>query len=245
MKYTGKLLLLLSLMLPCSSYAQKKQKSLEITPLGGDFYVYTTYGTLDDGTRYPSNSLYVVTDKGVVMVDVPWDTTQTLPLLQLIEKRHHKKVIMSVSTHFHADRTAGLDILESQGVKTYATQQTRELCQGKAGRQAAYLLPQDTTFDWGNHKMQIFYPGPGHAADNIVVWFPGDKVLYGGCFVKSVESTGLGNVEDADIAAWPASMRKVQQAFPQPRFVIPGHGSFKSTKSLDRTLELLKEQGKQ
>lgn len=244
MKYLKRLLALLTLA-PAGLYAQKVTKSLEITPLGGDFYVYTTYGTLDDGSKFPSNSLYVVTAKGIVMVDVPWDTTQTRPLLRLIEQRHKKEVIASISTHFHADRTAGLDILKSAGVKTYSTRKTWELCKEKNEPMATFLIAGDTTFDFGNHTMQVYYPGPGHAPDNIVVWFPKERILYGGCFVKSIESPGLGNLSDADVAAWPASVKKVQQAFPDPRIIIPGHGSFKSTKALDHTLQLLKEHNKQ
>jgi metallo-beta-lactamase class B len=241
MNYLQKMIMLPALLLSAGNIQAQAPKKLEITPLGGDFYVYTTYGTLDDGSRFPSNSLYVVTTKGVVMIDVPWDTTQTLPLLEQIEKRHHKKVIASISTHFHADRTAGLDLLKSKGVNTYSTKHTWELCRDNKEPMATYQMTSDTTFNMGKHKIQVFYPGSGHSADNIVVWFPEDKVLYGGCFVKSVESENLGNLADADVAAWPASVRKVQQTFPNPRFIIPGHGSFKSTKSLERTLQLLKE----
>lgn len=237
--------LFLALLLTCTishpAFAQKKQAvGLTISKLTGDYYVYTTYGTLDDGSRYPSNSLYVVTQKGVVMVDVPWDTTQTLPLLDSIEKRHHKKVIACISTHFHKDRTAGLDILESKGVKTYATAQTLQFCKERNEQLPEYSITADTMFNFGNHILQTYYPGKGHTSDNIVVWFPDAKILYGGCFVKSMEAKDLGNLEDANPKEWAGSVNKVKAKFKNIAYIIPGHGSWKSKQALNHTLSLVK-----
>jgi glyoxylase-like metal-dependent hydrolase (beta-lactamase superfamily II) len=235
------LVLLLAGMNSHHVFAQNKQPhSLTISKLSGDYYVYTTYGTLDDGSRFPSNSLYVVTQKGVVMIDVPWDTTQTLPLLDSIEKKHHKKVIACISTHFHKDRTAGLDILKSKGVKTYATTQTLQFCKERNEQLAEYSITSDTTFNFGDHILQTYYPGKGHTSDNIVVWFHDAKILYGGCFVKSMESKDLGNLEDANPKEWAASINNVKTKFKNIAYIIPGHGSWRSKRLLDRTLSLVK-----
>jgi metallo-beta-lactamase class B len=245
MKTNLLLILLLVCINPYSVLAQSKQThSLTISKLTGDYYVYTTYGTLDDGSRYPSNSLYVVTQKGVVMVDVPWDTTQTIPLLDSIERRHHKKVIACISTHFHADRTAGLDILKRRGVKTYATVQTLQFCKERNEQLAEYSIIADTTFYLGDHILQTYYPGKGHTSDNIVVWLPKAKVLYGGCFVKSMESKDLGNLADANTKEWAGSITNVKAKFKNITYIIPGHGSWKSKQSLDHTLSLVKAYNK-
>jgi len=83
-------------------------KKLRIEHLTDNFYVYTTYKDLN-GFMFPSNSMYLVTDNGVVLFDTPWDTTQFQPLLDSISVRHNKKVVLAVSTHYHDDRTAGLE----------------------------------------------------------------------------------------------------------------------------------------
>ena len=85
-------------------------QQLEITPLTTNFYVYTTKKVMDDEV-VPSNSMYLVTNEGVVLFDTPWDSTQLQPLLDTIMARHNKKVVMSISTHYHADRTEGLTYL--------------------------------------------------------------------------------------------------------------------------------------
>jgi glyoxylase-like metal-dependent hydrolase (beta-lactamase superfamily II) len=216
---------------------------LEITHLTGDFYVYTTYHVLG-GKPYPSNSLYVVTSKGVVLIDTPWDSTEFQPLLDSIEARHHKKAVLCISTHYHSDRTAGLDYFKQKGIKTYSSAYTRQLCAANNEKQAEYTFSKDTSFTVGNHTFQTYYPGEGHTKDNIVIWFNKEKILYGGCFIKSSEVPDLGNVADANVAQWPISIQKVMERFKKPAYIIPGHMSWAGTGSLAHTLQLLEQHEK-
>jgi metallo-beta-lactamase class B len=219
--------------------AQSTEPKLKITHLTGDCYVYITYN-LWRNQPVPSNSMYLVTNEGVVMFDTPWDTTQFQPLLDSIEARHHKKVIMSISTHFHEDRTGGIDFLRAKGIKTYSSRQTYDLCKQRREKQAEYYFTKDTTFNAGNYSIQAYYPGAGHTPDNIVIWVPREKVLYGGCLVKSTEATSLGNLSDANLQAWPNSIQKVMQKYPSPAYIIPGHDGWSNNQSLQHTLQLLK-----
>lgn len=236
-KIRNYLLLLGSLLWQMQAFAQEK-KGWDIVNPDGDFYIYTTYG-YSDGSRFPSNSMYVVTGKGIVMIDVPWDTAQTIPFLDKIEQQHHKKVIACISTHFHADRTAGLDILKRRGIATYGSQQTIALCKERKQQQPEYAFVSDTTFHFDDHTLTVYYPGAGHSPDNIVIWFGKEKILYGGCFIKSTDYTDLGNLSDARPEQWGASVKKVQKRFPGARFVIPGHGSWKGVEGLEYTLKLI------
>ena len=233
------LILLTTLLFAQPLTAQSNAPKLKITHLTGDFYIYTTYN-LWRKTYVPSNSMYLVTSKGVVMFDTPWDTTQFQPLLDSIKARHHQEVVLCIPTHFHEDRTGGLAFLQAKGIPTWSTQQTYELCHQKGMPQAQFRFTKDTTFSIGNHQFQTFYPGPGHAPDNIVIWFAREKILYGGCFVKSTEATDLGNLSDANVQQWPASLQKVIARFPAPRYVIPGHEGWSNNRSLQHTLQLLK-----
>jgi metallo-beta-lactamase class B len=213
------------------------QGKLDVRHLTGDFYVFTTYN-LYKGTPYPANGLYVVTRDGVIMIDSPWDTTMYQPLLDHISAKHDKKVVMCIATHFHEDRTGGLAYYKQHGVKTYTTRQTDDLSKQHGMKRAEFLITNDTTFTIGQYSFKTYYPGQGHAPDNIVVWFEKEKVLYGGCLIKSVEDSTLGNLGDANLKTYAGTLKNVQKKFKDPSYIIPGHNSWKSTKSLKHTMKM-------
>ncbi|MCC6727481.1 MAG: subclass B1 metallo-beta-lactamase [Saprospiraceae bacterium] len=227
-------------LLPVLLWSQTPAKpALNITHLTGDFYIYTTYNDYK-GEAVPSNSLYVLTDAGAILLDTPWDTAQCQPLLDSIRARHGKEVVFCLSTHFHADRTAGIDHFKARGIRTYASCLTLDWCRKEGEPLPQYCFAKDTTFSIGKLDFETFYPGAGHAPDNIVVWFPKEKILYGGCFVKSLESTGLGNLSHAYPAEWAKSVKKVQRKYRKPRHIIPGHYGWQGN-GLRHTAKLLKK----
>lgn len=217
--------------------------ALVITPLTKNFYVFTTW-QLYGKTRFPANGLYAVTDSGAVLIDSPWDSLQTQPLLDSIQKKHNKKVVLCIATHHHDDRTGSFNLLKQKGISTWTSQLTYEWCVKKNEQKATHRFVRDTVFTVGDLRIETFYPGAGHAHDNIVIWFEQEKILYGGCFIKSTDANDLGNLGDADIKQWPGSIKKVQQKFPDPVAVIPGHQSWANKKSLEHTAKLLKKYNK-
>jgi len=213
---------------------------LKITPLTGDFYIYTTYGSYRGGP-VPSNSMYLVTSQGVVLFDTPWDSTRFQPLLDSIRGRHHQEVVLCISTHFHEDRTAGLEYYRRKGIRTYTTRKTDSLSKQRNEKRAEFLIQQDTVFTVGEHVFQTYYGGAGHTPDNIVIWFDKEKILYGGCLVKSTEAEDLGNLSDANIKEWPVTIRHIQVQFGKPDYIIPGHLDWHSNESLTHTLYLIQQ----
>lgn len=217
--------------------------ALKISHLTDSFFVYTTYNNFD-GTPFPSNSMYLLTDSGVVLFDTPWDTAQFQPLLDSLQQKHGRKAVMCIATHSHADRTAGLAYFKARGIKTWSSFQTLQLCHKFHEKEAAFYFTSDTVFQVAQQRFEIFYPGAGHTPDNIVIWFPDAKILYGGCFIKSTESAGLGNIADADLRQWPKSLKRTQKKFADARYVIPGHMGWNNKNSIFHSIKLLKEHGK-
>ncbi|HTI07091.1 MAG TPA: BlaB/IND/MUS family subclass B1 metallo-beta-lactamase [Puia sp.] len=234
---------LFSLLFLAQAKAQAGKHGLEITHLTGNLYVYTTYN-LYAGNPTPSNSMYLVTGEGVVLFDVPWDTAQRQPLLDSLYARHHQKPVLCIATHFHGDRTGALDFLKQHGVATWSSRLTYELCRQNHMQEAAHVFDKDTSFTVGGYTVQTFYPGEGHTKDNIVIWCAADQVLYGGCLIKSTEDKTLGFLGDANLAAWPQTMRRLMQEFPHPKYVIPGHDGWADNQSPAHTLKLLEQRGK-
>ena len=221
-------------------FAQASDSSLKISHLTGDFYVYTTYNYYK-GFRIPANGMYLLTNEGAVLFDSPWDTTQFQPLLDSIWTRHHQKPLMCIATHFHEDRTGGLEYYRQQGIQTFTTRQTDKLSEKRGMKRAEFLIDKDTIFSIGKYSFQTYYPGPGHAPDNIVIWFEKEKVLYGGCLVKSVEDETLGNLGDANQNEYANSIKYVQKKCKRPKYIITGHNDWTDIRSLYHTLEMAKQ----
>jgi glyoxylase-like metal-dependent hydrolase (beta-lactamase superfamily II) len=220
--------------------AAQSEEKLKISKLTDRLYVYTTYNDYK-GTPFPSNSMYYVTDGGVVLFDTPWDSTQFQPLLDTIQKRHKKKVVMCIATHYHSDRTAGLEYYKSKGIKTYSSWNTWRLSKRNNEKQSQYYFSnEDSLFKVGNQFFTAMYLGEGHTEDNIVIWFPDEKTLYGGCLIKSTEATDLGNTEDANLKEWSKTIKALIKIFQEKaKYIIPGHMGWSNIGSLQHTLRLL------
>lgn len=220
--------------------AQSVSPGLKLEQLTGDFYVYISYG-MYQGEPVPANGMYLVTEEGVILFDTPWDTTQFQPLLDSIEKRHQSKVILCFATHFHNDRTAGLEYYSSKGIRTYTGIKTDSISALKGYKRANHIMYSDTVFRVGGHSFELFYPGEGHAPDNIVIWFERERILYGGCLIKSVKDENLGYLGDANTAAYANTVQRVIRKYRNPRFVITGHGDWKHVQALQHTWKMARK----
>lgn len=220
--------------------AQTTEK-LRITHLTDNFYIFTTWKDYK-GTSFPSNGMYVVTNKGVVMFDCPWDSTQFQPLLDSIQVKHNKKVVMNLATHFHEDRTGAFDYYRQKGIPTFASRETDILCSHKKEKRAETVVNKNTTFTVGDCIFHMAFSGEGHTADNIVIWFPKHKILYGGCLIKSTEANDLGNLDDANITAWKQTMKNLKKKYKKATYVVPGHQAWSNgIQAIEHTLKLLQE----
>lgn len=215
-------------------------KKLIIEPLTGNFYVYTTFNTYQD-SKVRANGVYLVTRKGVVLFDTPWDTTQFQPLLDSIQLRHKQKVIMAFATHWHSDKTAGLEYYKQLGIKTYTTQLTDALSKKNNAKRAEFLMNKDTSFIVERYQFETFYPGEGHTQDNIVIWFPKEKILLGGCLIKGAKDQNLGFLGDGNTKAYASTLLKVQNKYPNPKYIITTHSDWRDINSLKNSIKLAKQ----
>lgn len=183
-----------------------------------------------------ASGLVVVDGNNAHIIDTPWTQEATVALINWIKS---KKLVIksSVVTHFHEDASSGIPLLNKAKVKTYATPLTNALLEA-AHREVSSDEITSRTFELVKGTIEIFYPGAGHSKDNIVVWLPKSKILFGGCFVKSLHSNNLGNIADASITEWPASIEQVINKYPGIETVVPGHGRVGDSRLLKHTWQL-------
>ncbi|HTL07442.1 MAG TPA: BlaB/IND/MUS family subclass B1 metallo-beta-lactamase [Chitinophagaceae bacterium] len=219
---------------------QPNESKLTISHLTGDFYIYTTYNHYE-GKKIPANGMYVVTNNGVVLFDTPWDSTQFQPLLDSIQLKHNKNVTICIATHWHSDRTDGLEYYQQKGIHTYTTKLTDELSKKNNKKRAEYLIDKDTVFNVGQYAFETYYPGQGHSEDNIVLWFTREKILYGGCLIKGAEAENLGYLGDGNAKEYYTTLQKVKDKYPAPKFIIVSHHNWRNINSLQHSLNLAKK----
>jgi metallo-beta-lactamase class B len=187
----------------------------------------------------PSNGVIAQFGTDILLIDTAWNDVQTKLVLDWIEKELKAKPSVAVITHAHDDRIGGIHEIHSRGIRTLSSVLTAELA-----KQQGIEVPQQTfdeklTLSLGGREVLVQYPGPGHTRDNIVVWLPDQKILVGGCLIKSAQAKDIGNTKDADLVQWPKTIEKVQQEFKQVKIVVPGHDDPSGTEAITRTLELL------
>ena len=232
--------ILITLHFSIATVSGQANAKLNIAHLTGDFYIYTTYNTYE-GEQVPANGMYLVTNNGVVMFDTPWDTTQFQPLLDSIKQRHNKPLVMCFATHWHSDKTAGLEYYRQLGIKTYTTVLTDELSKKNNKKRAEFLMTKDSSFIVGQYSFETYYPGQGHTEDNIIIWFKKEKILYGGCLIKGADAENLGFLGDGNPAEYASTLVNVQKKCRNAKFIIVAHSDWKDINSLKHSIKMANE----
>jgi metallo-beta-lactamase class B len=143
-------------------------------------------------------------------------------------------------THFHNDRLGGIAALQAEHIHVFGTSATINLAARSGQPVPNHLINVPSTLLPVANDAEIFFPGAGHTLDKIVVDFPAEQIVFGDCFIKTAGAEDIGNTADADLKAWPDSLRRMRTEFPRTKFSVPGHGPITSDKG-ERTLKLLRK----
>lgn len=213
---------------------------VSVVRIAPGLWVHTTTAPADQGIgAYPANGMLLETPDASVLIDTGWNDAQARTLLDWARDGLHHPVRRAVVTHFHDDRLGGTAALRAAGVDVRGLALTRELAL-REGNPAPDSVPGLAERPWSDAAgFEVRYAGPGHTRDNVVVWFPAQRVIFGGCLVKSDTATTVGNVRDADVEAWPRTVAAVRAAYPAVRLVVPGHGRVSGPGALAHTEELI------
>lgn len=220
---------------------EKISEHLVARPLVDNIWIHTSYKNLN-GHPFPSNGLIVVTSNSVLIIDSAWGDSATTQLIRWTRKKFNKPIRWILSTHFHDDRLGGITEAHRERVPVIAYYLTKQLALKNQLPSPDAVLERDSTLTFDGTTIQVFYPGGGHTQDNIVVYVPSSCVLFGGCLVKSAESTDLGFTGDAVIQDWPIAIDHVMRKFSDAAIIVPGHGETGGQDLLIHTLDLLKRQ---
>lgn len=224
---------------PARAQSQHLTPNLEVRPLAENVWLHTSWRTVAGFGRVRSHGLVVVSNSRALLVDTAWGDSLTAPLLSWIADALGATLERAVVTHAHDDRLGGIALLHAAGVPTYALEATREDAAAQDWPIPDSVLHDADQLSVGTTTIETFYPGPGHTRDNIVVWLPEKKLLFGGCLIKAANDQSLGYIRDANLEAWPTSVQALLDRYPEAAVVIPSHGAPGDRSLLTHTQQLL------
>ena len=199
--------------------------------------------------NFISNAGFVVTPKGVVVVDALGSPALAHKLLNEIAKISKQKVVAVIVSHYHADHIYGLQVFKKAGAKIYAQEFSKDYLNSDTARQrletsridfapwvnsSTYLVPPDQwikaekTLTVGGVDFLISKVGPAHTAEDLMVYIPSENVLFVGDLVFRGRIPFVGN---ADSKGWLSSLDRIEGL--KPKIVIPGHGAYSPNPTQD------------
>ncbi|WP_215225238.1 subclass B1 metallo-beta-lactamase [Echinicola shivajiensis] len=238
--------LTLSLLLAAIACNSKKSnlfyesELLSIKQLSPNSFLHISYLETSDFGKVACNGLIVIDQGEALVVDTPVDEAASKELIEWIKTNLKCKPIGLVATHYHIDCIGGLGEFHRQNIPSYASFRTIELSQSKNKVLPQNGFEQILKLKVGEKELINEFIGEGHSKDNIISYFPYENVLFGGCLIKEL-GAGKGNLEDANIKAWPQTVVELKQKFKHAETIIPGHGQPGSQELLDYTIELFTE----
>jgi|GEM_PF-810739 len=235
------LILLLLAMMVLPIIGQEKielSKDVEAYALAPGIWRHVTWQVMDEKWKAPANGLIVVDGEHAVMIDTPWTPKETVVLLDWVEKSLKARVETVIVGHHHVDCLGGLPEIHRRGIGSIGLEKTRQLALAEGIEAPRETFMSSMKLMVGKRELELYYPGPGHTVDNIVTWIAGEKVLFGGCFVKAGDARTLGYTAESDLDSWPASLQALKARYPSARLIVPGHGDPGGWELVENTLKL-------
>jgi glyoxylase-like metal-dependent hydrolase (beta-lactamase superfamily II) len=226
---------------------------IQLKPIQVAPHTYFVQGFPEMGSsanqNFISNAGFVVTPKGVVVVDALGSPILAKKLIAEIARITPQKVVAVIVSHYHADHVYGLQEFKKIGAKIYAQGEGRSYISSETAKQrliasridfapwinentrlvsADVWIDQKTKLNIGGFQFLISRVGPAHAPEDLMVYVPSEKVLFAGDLVFRGRIPFVGN---ADSKGWISALDEIEKL--KPQIVIPGHGAYSTKPSED------------
>lgn len=216
-------------------------QDIQLIPYKDSAFVHVTWHEDEKFGRFSSNGMILIKSGKALMIDTPADNEKTERLVNYITDSMHAFLDRLIIGHFHNDCLGGLGYIKSIGVQSIANKRTVEKCAQLGLPIPSVSFEDSLALDFGGERIICGFFGGGHSFDNITVWLEERNILFGGCLIKDLQSTSLGNLSDAVVMQWQQTVEAVAKAYPGADMVIPGHGNPGGFELLQHTIDLVKK----
>jgi len=199
--------------------------------------VWKNLFTVTNGETVDSNTTFLITRDGVVVVDTRVTPNEAKQVLAEIRKRTDLPILYTINTHYHGDHTFGNQVFEGKGPIIAHESVRRNLFGGSGNDHLEYFKSKnipgmnETVVTLPNlvfkEEMEIFVGGyslrlmhvRGHTDGDVYIYIEQLKTLITGDLVSYKK---IPSLKDAYVEEWIAAMELLGDF--DAEIYIPGHG---------------------
>ena len=193
--------------------------------------------TITAGDGVDSNTTFIITKEGVIVIDTRPTPTEARKVLAEIRKLTALPIVYTINTHYHGDHTFGNQVFKNsktiiahKNVRNKLVESGQEHLSlfktfGLPGIDEVEITPPNIIFEkemevWlGGYRLQLLYHGKGHTDGDTIIYIDQLRTVITGDLVFNKK---IPYMADSYIDDWIGSLKYIELL--KNETVIPGHG---------------------
>ena len=208
---------------------------------------------LFNGTGISYNSLFVVFDDYVLVMDAPLSDLLSRYYSGLISRiAPNKPIKYVVPTHYHIDHSGGIKKFALDGTTIVTTKGNKKFFEDVIFLRRSIkpanrtndnnihfeIVEKKKVFKDNNHIIEIYDVGPNaHADEVLIAYLPKEKILY---VTDLFWGTLTNHLPPARITLT-EFVNKIDELGLEVKIIAPGHGKVSSVEDLEEAVKIVKE----
>ena len=193
--------------------------------------------TITAGDGVDSNTTFIITKEGVIVIDTRPTPTEARKVLAEIRKLTALPIVYTINTHYHGDHTFGNQIFKNsktiiahKNVRNKLVESGQEHLSlfktfGLPGIDEVEITPPNIIYEkemevWlGGYRLQLLHHGKGHTDGDTIIYIDQLRTVITGDLVFNKK---IPYMADSYIDDWIGSLKYIELL--KNETVIPGHG---------------------
>ena len=193
--------------------------------------------TITSGDGVDSNTTFIITKEGVIVIDTRPTPTEARKVLAEIRKLTALPIVYTINTHYHGDHTFGNQVFKNSKTIIAHKNVRNKLIESGQKHLSLFktfglpeideveITPPNIIYEkemeiWlGEYRLQLLYHGKGHTDGDTIIYIDQLRTVITGdlVFNKKIPYTADSYIDD-----WIDSLKYIELL--KNETVIPGHG---------------------
>ena len=199
--------------------------------------VWRNLFTLNHGKGIESNTTFLITSEGVVVVDTRDTPAEARKVKEEVRKQTQLPILYIINTHYHGDHVFGNQVFKDSNT-IIAHENVRKALENESGKkhldffktlkipetEETVITPPNMSFKekmhiWvGEYHLELIHM-PGHTDGDLVIYIEALKTIIAGDLISNRK---IPDMKDAYIEDWMKALNYIGDL--NAEIYIPGHG---------------------